>query len=391
VTPFHIRVEQAVLDDLNARLAATRWPDAVDGVGWMQGADLAAMQGLAGYWREAFDWRRAEARLNAFPQYRCVVDGVGIHFVHVRGRGPRPLPLVLTHGWPGSFIEFLDLLPRLTDPEAHGGRPEDAFDVVVPSMPGFGFSDRPRAAGMNVWRMADLWAGLMTRLGYGRFAAHGGDFGAGVTTALGLRHPERLVGLHLNYIPGSYAPDVPAHAPLTDEERGFLAAAESWYAAEGGYAHLQATTPQTAGFALNDSPAGLMAWIVEKFRAWGDCEGDLERRFDPDTLLTNVMIYWITGTIASANRLYWETRRAPMRFAPGERVNVPCGIARFPREAPFPPRAWVERGYDVRRWTDMPSGGHFAALEEPVALAADLHACFREWRDGRGPEGLSAM
>jgi len=178
VTPFHIRVEQAVLDDLNARLAATRWPDAVDGVGWMQGADLAAMQGLAGYWREAFDWRRAEARLNAFPQYRCVVDGVGIHFVHVRGRGPRPLPLVLTHGWPGSFIEFLDLLPRLTDPEAHGGRPEDAFDVVVPSMPGFGFSDRPRAAGMNVWRMADLWAGLMTRLGYGRFAAHGGDFAA---------------------------------------------------------------------------------------------------------------------------------------------------------------------------------------------------------------------
>ncbi len=378
MTRFAIHVEQAVLDDLAARLARTRWPDAVAGAGWTLGADLTVMQALAAYWRDGYDWRRTEAALNALPHHRSVIDGVGVHYIHARGRGPRPLPLILTNGWPGSFVEFLDVLPLLTDPAAHGGRPEDAFDVVVPSMPGFGFSDRPATTGMSAWRIADLWVHLMRQLGYPRFAAQGGDFGASVCTALGLRHPEQLIGLHLNYIPGTYAPTIAEDAPLEDVERRFLADADQWYATEGGYAHLQATTPQTPAIALNDSPAGLMAWIVEKFRAWGDCGGEVERRFSRDTLLTNVLIYWVTGTIGSGNRLYWEMRRAPMRMGPAERVRVPCAIARFPREAPFPPRRWIERGYDVRRWTEPAGGGHFAALEEPAAFAADVRDFFRE-------------
>jgi pimeloyl-ACP methyl ester carboxylesterase len=383
VRPFRVAVPEDVLDDLRARLKRTRWPAELPASAGQ--TSVALVRDLADYWREGFSWRAAEERFNAFPQFTAAVGDTILHFLHVRGTGPSPLPLVLTHGWPGSVAEFLDVIPALTHPASAGGDPADAFDVVVPSLPGFGFSSTSAAGGMNLWRIGDLWAGLMAALGYRRFGAHGGDFGAGVSTVLGLRHPERMVGIHLNYIPGSYRP--PPGPDLDGEESRFQAEVSRWRDEHGAYAHLQATTPLTPSFALNDSPAGLLAWIVEKFEAWGDCDEDVVARFGRDTLLTNVTLYWVTGTIATANRLYWETRRAPLHFAPGEKVHVPVGVARFPREAPFPPRRWVERGYNLTRWTELPRGGHFAALEEPAALVEDLREFFRPLRQARG-EGV---
>lgn len=380
VEPFTIRVEDSAIADLHARLDRTRWPDRIEGVGWDEGADVAYMQALCDYWRHAFDWRAAEAALNRFSQFRADVDGLRVHFVHERGRGPRPFPLVITHGWPGSFVEMTKILPLLTDPAAHGGDPADAFDVVVPSMPGYGFSARPRETGVGVWSIAGMWARLMSGLGYDRFGAQGGDFGAGVSTILGLRHAEGTVAVHLNYIPGSYRPHVAPGDTLHAEEEQFLRDADVWYQAEGGYAHVQRTVPQTLAFALADSPAGLAAWIVEKFQRWGDCDGEVERRFSKEDLLTNATIYWVTQTIHSSMRLYVEGRKAPLHFRDGDFVGVPCAVARFPRESPFPPRRWIARGYNIVRWTDMPSGGHFAALEEPALLAEDIRAFFRRLR-----------
>jgi pimeloyl-ACP methyl ester carboxylesterase len=309
-----------------------------------------------------------------------VVDGIGIHFIHARGKGPAPLPLVLTHGWPGSFAEMLRILPLLTDPASHGGNAADAFDVVVPSMPGYGYSDRPPAPGMNTWRIAELWTGLMSALGYERFGAQGGDFGAAVSTILGLRHAERTLGVHLNYIPGSYRPHVDAGRPLSEPEERFLRERDGWADQMGAYAHMQRTRPLTAAYGLNDSPVGLAAWILEMFRDWSDCDGDVYRRFTRDQLLTNLTLYWMTETIGSSFLLYYEGGRAPLRFGPEDYVKVPCAVARFPKEAPFPPREWVERGYNVRRWMEMPRGGHFAAAEEPELLAEDVRTFFRRLR-----------
>jgi pimeloyl-ACP methyl ester carboxylesterase len=379
--PFTLRVEESVLQDLQRRLDGVHWiPELVDG-GWSWGADLPYLRSLVAYWRHGFDWRARVEALNRFSHFRARVQGTGIHFIRERGKGPAPVPLLITHGWPGSFAEMTRILPHLTDPASHGGRAEDAFDVVVPSMPGFGFSDVPTSSGTSVFAMADLFVALMAGLGYERFFAQGGDFGAGVSTALALGHPSRLLGLHLNYIPGSYLPHLEPEAELAGEETSFLREQEAWYEQEGGYSHVQGTRPDCLSVALQDSPVGLAAWIIEKFRAWGDCNGDVESRFSKDELLTNVMIYWCTGTIASANRLYVEGRRRPMRLARGQRVSVPTAVARFPLEAPFPPRAWVERGYDVVRWTEMPRGGHFAALEEPELLAQDVREFCRKWRE----------
>lgn len=379
VEPFRVQVSQAVLDDLQTRLAHTRLPDEVEGAGWDYGVPRAYMQELVDYWRTRFDWRAQERAINTFAHFRATIDGRSIHFIHERGKGPRPLPLIITHGWPGSFYEMHKIIPLLTDPARFGGDPADAFDVIVPSLPGYGFSDRPTQPGETNVQIADLWVRLMTDcLGYQRFVAHGGDIGAGVTTRLGLRHPDQVMGIHVTSVAQPY---LGAGAPeLSAAEKAYLALGEQWDDEEGAYSHIQATRPQTLAYGLNDSPAGLAAWIVEKFRAWSDCDGEVERRFSKDELLTNIMIYWVTETIDSSIRLYYEHRHHRKPLAPGERINVPSGFALTREAVDHPPREWAERTYNVQHWTELPSGGHFAALEEPHRLAEDIRAFFRTLR-----------
>ena len=378
---FRIRVPEAVLTDLARRIDATRWPDTIADADWDYGSNLAYMKSLADYWRNRYDWRRHEAALNELPQYRLSVDGFNVHFVHVRGKGPAPMPLIISHGWPGSFMEMVKLIPRLTDPAAHGGKEEDAFDVVVPSLPGYGFSDRPGERGMDPHRIAVLWARLMTEIGYKRFAAQGGDWGSVISIALGLDHPQRILGLHLNYIAGRFLFGGTLNPPKTDETaHAYLGELRGWWDREGGYSHIQGTKPQTLGYGLNDSPVALAAWIIEKFRTWSDCGGDVESVFTRDELLTNVMIYWVTETINSSTRLYYESRQKPLSLSPANRVNPPVGVAVFPKEIAQPPRALAERGLNIARWTEMPRGGHFAAMEQPELLAKDIQEFFRALR-----------
>jgi len=382
IEPFQIPFDPRTTDDLRARLALTRWPDQVND-DWASGTDWTYLRRLAEYWATGFDWGAQVERLNRFPHFRARIDGNGIHLIHQRGRGPKPLPLVITHGWPGSFLEMLEIIPLLADPARHGADPADAFDVVVPSLPGYGFSDRPSAPGMDPVRIAALWRSLMVDgLGYRSFGVQGGDWGASVSTRLALAAPDQVAGIHLNYIPGSYRPHLgPGSPDLSDAEALFLKRCEEWSDVEGAYAHIQRTKPQTLAYALHDSPVGLAAWIIEKLRSWSDCNGELEGRWDRDELLTAVMLYWVTGTIGSSMRLYREAPRRPLWFGEGERVRVPCGVALFPAETPAnPPRRWVERAYNVVRWTEMPRGGHFAAWEEPELLAEDIRAFFRGLR-----------
>jgi pimeloyl-ACP methyl ester carboxylesterase len=380
IRPFKIAIDDREVSDLKRRLQQTRWPAQPRDVSWATGMDLEFLRRLTEYWAEEFDWRRIESNLNRAPQFEAVTESGSIHFVHLRSPARPSLPIVLTHGWPSTFAELLTLAEMLVSPATHGHSAADSFDVVIPSLPGYAFSSAPTTAGTNVFAIADHWARLMGALGYPRFVAHGGDIGAGVSTALGLRHPERVLALHLNYIPGSYQPDIPKSSAVSPEEADFFARRASWLDAEGGYSHVQSTKPDVLAPALNDSPVGLAAWILDKFRSWSDCDGSLERRFSRDELLTTICLYWFTQSMPSAIRLYWEGRKQPMHFRPGERIEVPVGIAHFPREIPIPPRSYVERGYNVTRWTDMPKGGHFAALEEPEALAEDIRAFARQFR-----------
>ncbi|KVV51559.1 multidrug MFS transporter [Burkholderia territorii] len=378
--PFNIAISDHALDDLQRRLRDTREPALTPALPWQQGVDGAWLRELVAYWAGRYDWRAAERALNRQPQFVAHAGGQRVHFIHRRGAGPTPYPLVITHGWPGSVFEFDALIDRLCDPAAFGGDPRDAFDVVAPSLPGFAFSPAPAAAGMSAFQVADCWAALMSGLGYRRFGAQGGDLGAGVSIALGARHADVVDGIHLNYLPGNYEPPTDAASPLTEDERAFVTQRAEWVALEGGYAHVHMTKPQTLAVALNDSPAGLAAWIAEKFRTWSDCDGDVARRFSHDTLLTGISLYWFTGCIGSSMQMYWENRLQPMRFAAGQRVAVPLAFARFPKEISRPPRSWLERVFDVAQWTDMPSGGHFAAMEEPDLLADDIRRFFRRFR-----------
>jgi pimeloyl-ACP methyl ester carboxylesterase len=383
IEPFVVEIPEQFLRDLRERIAVTRWPAAIGQDGWEAGAALSYMRPLLDHWQSGFDWRACERRLNAFAQFRTAIDGHHIHFIHERGKGPRPFPIVITHGWPGMVLELLPLIPLLADPASHGGDAEDAFDVVAPSIPGYGFSTLA-GAGVNAFRIGELWAELMTRLGYSRFGAQGGDWGASVSTCLGLRSPDRVAGIHLNYIPGSYRPHLDANSrPLSAAETAFQLSQNEWAQSEGGYAAIQRTRPQTLGYALNDSPVGLAAWIAEKLRAWTDCDGNLDRCFSKDDVLAIVTLYWVTQSMPSAVRLYFEMRKRPMHFQAGERVNVPCGIARFAKEAPFPPRDWIERGYHVVRWSEFPSGGHYPAWEQPEVMARDIREFFRPLRGHR--------
>ena len=387
--PFTIDVPQAVLDDLQQRLAATRWPDEIPGSDWRYGADLGYIKELVEYWRDGYDWRAQELRLNAHPQFKVELDGEDLHFIHARGRGhargqgPQPFPLIMVHGWPSSVHEMYKVIGPLSDPQSHGGDAADAFEFVVPSLPGYGFSDPSRQPGMAVARMAERLHRLMTEVvGFERYGAAGGDWGSAVTTRLGYAYPDHVAGIHLSNIVAGRI-----RGPREERSRAeeaYIEGRTTWGRDEGGYSAIQGTKPQTLGYALNDSPTGLAAWIVEKFRAWSDCDGDVERRFTKDELLTNVMIYWVTQTANSAGRSYYEASHNPPPIPRGGRVPVPTGVAAFAGPLSLPPREAVERGYNVTRWTVMPSGGHFAALEEPAALVEDVRAFFRPLRGGPG-------
>lgn len=375
--PFVIDTPESMLADLKDRLRNTRLPQPLASVGWNEGMDADVLRDLITHWSTTFDWRAQEAALNRLPQFLATLGEQEIHFVHQRGVGPNPMPLVLTHGWPGSFIEMQRIIELLTDPASHGGDPADAFDVVVPSLPGYTFSAPFKQTGCGPYEVAGLWRELMAGLGYEQFGAQGGDVGAAVTSWLGLRFPERLTGIHLNYIPGAYRPPLgEVDPPLSEEETAFQQRAAAFSEAEGAYAHIQRTKPQSLAVGLNDSPAGLLAWMGEKILSWCDPSAPIDRGW----LLTNVTLYWLTNCIGSSFRPYVEGSRRPLVLASGERIKPPLGVTLFPKELPLPPRSWVERGYNVQRWTQMPRGGHFAALEQPELLAEDIRAFFRDLR-----------
>ncbi len=366
ITEFKCQTPQTAVDDLKFRIRQTRWPDEIKDSGWQYGANLSYMKELADYWADEFDWRKVEDNINRYPNYIAEIDGTKIHFWHIKGKGKNSVPLIITHGWPGSFLEMSKLIGPLTT------NPAVSFDLIIPSIPGFGFSQKINAPGCNLWFISDLWSKLIKELGYEKVLAQGGDFGAGISTALALKHPENMLGLHLNYIPGSYFPFLSQGEKLTAEEMQSIKNAEDWYTAEGAYSHQHRTKPLTIGYALNDSPVGLCAWIVEKFYGWSDCNGNVESVFTKDELLANVSLYWFTETIHSSVRLYNENSRAPLHFSENDFVKIPVGIARFHKEDPFPSRTFIERGYNIQHWTDFPRGGHFAAMEQPVLLANDI-------------------
>jgi pimeloyl-ACP methyl ester carboxylesterase len=378
IVPFRIQVTDAVLADLKQRLARTRFPDEIRGSGWDYGTDLTYLKTLVTYWRDTFDWRAAERRLNQFAQYKTNIDGLEIHFIHQRSSNPNALPLVLTHGWPGSIVEFTKVIGPLTDPVSHGGRAEDAFHVVAISLPGFGFSGKPSERGYGPERVAGIVATLMARLGYSRYGAQGGDWGSAISRFIALNDASHVAGLHLNFcLAGPPAGVKDPNEGVSTAELERMRARQVFFDGERGYFQIQSTKPQTIGYALDDSPAGLAAWIVEKFRSWCDCGGNVEKAFTKDELLTNITIYWATQTAASSARIYYESQRAA---APQGRVGVPTACAVFPKEINIPPRRWVEASYNLTRWTEMPRGGHFAALEEPDLLVGDLRAFFRDLR-----------
>ena len=374
---FEIRIDDSVLDDLRNRLALTRLPDQIDGTGWEYGIPEDYLRDLVEYWRDTYDWRAQEARLNELAHFRTWIDGQSIHFIHARSAHADAFPVLLMHGWPGSVVEFLDVIPRLTDPEAHDGSAADAFHVIAPSLPGYGFSEPTRTRGWGPSRVAAAFTELMDRLGYTRYGAQGGDWGAQVATRIGALDPQHCVGIHLN-MPLADRPDEPE--PLSDAEQADLAVIAHFRREESGYAQDQGTKPQTLGVALNDSPAGLLAWIVEKFRTWSDCDGHPENAFTRDQMITNVMTYWVTQTITSSMRLYWERLHGDAQEQEHEFVGVPTGVARYPKEPLRIPRPWVERRYNVTHWADMPRGGHFAAMEQPALFVDDLRIFFRTVR-----------
>jgi microsomal epoxide hydrolase len=379
VRPFTINVPDAVLADLKARLRNPRIPDSLKGDGWDLGTDVRYLRELVDYWRDRFDWRAAERRLNQMEQFTTTIDGLTVHFVHRRSKHPNAFPLLITHGWPGSIAEFTKVIGPLTDPPAHGGAAADAFHVVMPSIPGFGFSDKPREPGWDPARIASLEAALMARLGYTRYGVQGGDWGSIISTQVALADPARVAGLHINMCLAGAPPGGDPNAGLTQAEIERVKQRQVFQAEETGYQQIQGTKPQTIGIALNDSPTGLAAWIVEKFRTWCDCQGNPETVFTKDELLTNITLYWVTQTAASSARIYYEQRH-PLSPPNTRRIETPTACADFPKEIIWSPRRWLEARYNITRWTAMPRGGHFAAMEQPQLLVDDVRAFFRGLR-----------
>jgi pimeloyl-ACP methyl ester carboxylesterase len=377
--PFCINIAEDVLLDLRARLDRVRWPDEVVDAPWRYGTSVAFMKDLVDYWRDTYDWRAQEVELNQLHQFTVPLAGIDLHFIHESGVGEAPFPLLLSHGWPGSIVEFRRLIPMLTDPARFGADPADAFTIVAPSLPGYAFSFQPNQPRFGVVEIADAFATLMTDvLGHDRFGAQGGDWGAFITSRLGFAYPDRIAGIHLNML--ALPRDPTSSAEASDEELRYNEELRHWLKEETGYQGIQGTKPQTLAYGLTDSPVGLAAWIIEKFRSWSDCGGDLSGRFSNDVLLTNIMLYWVTGAINSSFWPYYDRRHRPWPIPTGKRIAVPTGYAEFPREMLHPPRSLAERMYNIRRWTRLPAGGHFAALEEPEALAAEIRSFFRELR-----------
>ncbi|MFC5822552.1 epoxide hydrolase family protein [Nonomuraea insulae] len=379
ITPFKIDISDDALRDLRERLERTRWPEAETVTDWSQGVPLAYLRELCRYWGERYDWRATEARLNALPQFRTEIDGIGVHFAHVRSPHPQALPLVITNGWPGSMAEYLKVVGPLTDPTAYGGDASDAFHVVLPSIPGYNFSDKPARPGWNVQRVARAWAELMARLGYDRYGAQGSDWGTSISTSLGQQDLDHLAGIHLT--PPIAAPDPATFDDLTRAEQATLDALRNAQEWESGYSAQQSTRPQTLGYALLDSPAGLCGWIVEKFRAWTDCDGEPENALTRDEILDTVTLYWLTGTATSSARLYWESFKQVSEWfnqVTTDTVTVPTGCSIFPKEIPRPSRRWAAKRYtDIRYWKEVAQGGHFAALEQPELFVDEIRSFFR--------------
>jgi pimeloyl-ACP methyl ester carboxylesterase len=384
IQPFSIATTDEALQDLQQRLSKTRWADDFSNAEWAYGTNGDYLRELVDYWRTSYDWRWHERAINALPQFRTVIDGVPVHFIHVRGKGPKPIPLMLNHGWPWTFWDFQKLIGPLTDPAAHGLDPADSFDVIVPSLPGYGFSTPLRTPGLNFSSTADLWVKLMDALGYKRFATHGGDWGAIISAQLAHKYVDRIIGAHitlmtpLDIFTGGAVPDEDYSA----DEKGWAQRGKDFFQSEAGYFALQTTKPQTVAFALNDSPVGLCSWIVEKRRTWSDCGGDVERRFSKDDLLTTVMIYWLTQSYGTSARFYYESAHRPWQPSHNRKpvCEAPMGVAVFLKEVILQPRRWAERYYNLQRWTVFPSGGHFAPMEEPKILQADIGAFFRPLR-----------
>jgi pimeloyl-ACP methyl ester carboxylesterase len=373
---FKIAIPQATLNDLRDRLGHIRWPDEIVGANWDYGTNLAYLKSLVGYWHHDFDWPAQEQALNQFPHFKANIDGFHLHFIHERGKGPRPLPLLLLHGWPSSFVQMLKILPLLSDPARYGGDPADSFDVIAASLPGYGFSDCFINPGMTTAHMSALFARLMTDvLGYSRYAARGTDIGMGVVMQLANDHPDTIAGIHIGgTIPWLFG-DTPDN--LTEAEKEYIHNVQHWRSQEMAYGMLHSTKPQTLAYGLNDSPVGLAAWIIEKFRAWSDCDGDVEKAFTRDELLTNLTIYWATETLNSSIRIYYESAHHPVNMG---RVEVPMAWLQPPRDM-FPmPRSWAERFFKIDHWAQLPAGGHFPEWEQPEAVAEDLRTFFRSLR-----------
>jgi len=366
IQPFSANIPQHVLDDLKLRLKNTRWTDEITGSGWSYGTNLSYMKKLTDYWLNKFDGRKVENEINAYPNFVADIDGYKIHFLHIKGSGKKSIPLIITHGWPGSFLEMMKLIPLLTE------NLEFSFDLIIPSVPGFGFSDKVTKAGCNNSFVADLWHKLMAELGYKKYGAQGGDIGSGISTWLSLKYPDNVMGLHLNYIAGSYKPYLKEGEQLSEEVLAFQKLVTNWLAKEGAYLYLHSTKPITLAYGLNDSPVGLCAWIIEKFNSWSDNNGNIENVFTKDELLANVTLYWVTQTIHSSIRIYNENSKHPLTFEENDFIKVPVGFAKFPKELPAPPRLYIEKGFNIHHWKEMPAGGHFAAMEQPNLLAKDI-------------------
>lgn len=371
IKSFLANAPQQILDDLKLRIKNTCWTDEITDSGWSYGTNLSYMKELADYWLNTFDWRKVEAEINSYPNFIADIDGHKIHFLHIKGMGKKSIPLIITHGWPGSFIEILKLIPLLTKDK------EFSFDLVIPSVMGFGFSDKITKQGCNSAFVADLWNKLMSELGYEKYGAQGGDIGSGISTWLSLKHSENIIGLHLNYISGSYKPYLKENEQLSEEVKEFQKYASNWSAKEGAYSQQHSSKPITLAYGLNDSPVGLCAWIIEKFNSWSDNRGNIENVFTKDELLANITLYWITQTIHSSIRIYNENSNQPLIFGENDFVKVPVGFAKFPKELPTPPRSYIEKGFNIQHWTEMPAGGHFAAMEQPSLLAKDITNFFK--------------